>query len=323
MSTGPEFDHEEALMVHLPATRCPCCGALMGNRAFKPNAKGGARRATGYDSCLRQCASCGVGYSNAQKNPKRIYKDPLRNVPPEVRNGALQILQGAINVLNHKSKLSKFGSESSEDAVTWTIFSFLHQHHADELPSLYEQVLGIREARPPALLLWGVPVHQSQREDEVHRRLIEVSDTLGEAPRRRSEPDVVLDFGDAGLAIVEVKFGSGNESKGSDNWHRYLPCPAAFVDASQAEASGLYELVRNWRIGHELAGDRPFVLVNLAKAPTLTSTKGMETFRYSLATSKDRRFLPLPWRDFLAVARRATGGFPDWIEDYLRARRLP
>ena len=310
-------------MKHLDPLGCPVCGDPMGNDAFVPNARGGAPKVSKYDDCLRRCAACGVGYSNARTDPKLIRRDPTTNVPVAVRDGVTPILQAAMNFVNRGSKLEKFGSESSEDAVTWTIFAFLHRHHAGQLPVFYEQVLGIKGAHPPALLLWGVPLEPSQRGRKVQQRLIEVSDTLGEAPQRRSEPDVVLDFGSAGLAVVEVKLHSKNDIQKSANWSRYLPCPSAFSNADKAEASGLYELVRNWRIGHEVAGDRPFVLVNLAPADTLTSTKGMAVFRRSLATSPNRSFLPLSWADFLTAARLATGGFPQWLNDYCGARGLP
>ena len=50
-----------------------------------------------------------------------------------------------------------------------------------------------------------------------------------------------------------------------------LQCPAR----GGCHDQGLYELVRNWRIGSELAGDSEFVLVNLA--PTKLEADTFET----------------------------------------------
>lgn len=310
---------------HFPPEHCPkpSCGKPMVNTAYTPNKRGGAPTASDYASCLRKCPACRVGYSNARSNPTLIHEDPIANVPPEVHIGAREAVEKAINVLNRKNKLLKFGYNSSEDAVTWTLLAYLHGQQQQVLASLYQGLFGISATKPPALLLWGVPVPGGLRELELAQKLIAVSDALGEDKQRRTEPDVVLDFGASGLAVVEVKYDSRNESRPAANWHRYLPCRSAFKDSKKAEASGLYELVRNWRIAHDLAGERPFVVANLARDDTFATTPRLTDFGGSLATSSKRRFLRLPWCKFLWAAAREVGGFPKWMDDYLVERGLP
>lgn len=83
-------------------------------------------------------------------------------------------------------------------------------------------------------------------------------------PRRRSEPDVILDFADVGLVIVAVKYRSGNDQqKCGDKHEKYLSNTDAFAEPELIGRAQLYELARNWRIGVELAEGRPFTFVNL------------------------------------------------------------
>jgi len=309
----------------LPAMTCPmpACGRPMSNRAYTPNARGGAPTASSYDRCLRQCSSCGIGVSNGRSKTTIIHRDPLQNVPVEVRAGASDTLAAALNVRNRPTKLIKFGFDTSEDAVTWTVFSYLHRHQRQALAGLYQGLFGIPADGVPELLLWGVPVQGDSSASSVGPNLVAVSDALGEVPASRSEPDVVLDFGSAGVVVIEVKYRSGNSKiTRPSKFDRYVDGSPAFTNPATVKASGLYELTRNWRIAHDLAAGRPFVLVNLTMDGTLTSTRGLPGFVASLATSTSQRFLPVSWRDFLIAARQATDCFPPWLDAYCHARGL-
>ena len=304
----------------LPALPCPLCHTPM---AVRPTPPGGVPTVTTLADCLRQCVSCGVAYSNARSNPTLLHRDPIANVPAQVRIGAREALAVALNERNRPNKLSKFGYSTSEDAVTWTVFAYLHGQHRTALAGLYERAFGIQATAPPAMLLWGVPVPAGQAETALAANLERVLDGLGEARNSRSEPDVVLDFGPAGVVFIEVKYRSGNSGTSADSkFDRYVDDSAAFTDPAGATSSGLYELARNWRIAHDLAGGRPFTVVNLAKSRTLASTKGLAAFHSGLATSSTQRFLPVSWGDFLAAARQTTGAFPAWLDDYCAERRL-
>ena len=54
-----------------------------------------------------------------------IHRDPLTNIPKECRDGVLETLSAALNVRSRSSKRSRFGFSTSEDAVTWVVFSYL------------------------------------------------------------------------------------------------------------------------------------------------------------------------------------------------------
>lgn len=303
----------------LPALPCPSCGQSLAAAA------GGIRSAASYSDCLRRCTGCGVGFSNARTNPTTIYEDPLNNVPSAVHGDALRTLGAALNEHNRVNKLRKFGYSTSEDAVTWTVFSHLHCAHQGAVSGLYDALFGIKSAQPPTLLLWGAPLPDGQRGRTVLADLVAVSDSLKEARRSRSEPDVVLDFGADGLVFIEVKYRSGNDPlkpKDLTKFDKYLAQTTAFALPAKTKASRQYELARNWRIGTDLAAERPFYLANLAPARTLTSTPGLIEFEASLAISRTRNFVRLPWRSFLADADQAVGGFPQWMQDYVAAREL-
>jgi len=287
-----------------------------------PTPAGGPPISSTFQSCLRKCPGCRVGYSNARNNPTLIWEDPLFNVPASVRKGVRETIEASINVRNRENKLVRFGYSTSEDAVTWTFFSFLHGQHQDKLPQLYETLFGIKDKATPALLLWGSPVPDGPRERSVRDQIITISNTLTELPNSRTEPDVVLDFGKGGLVIIEVKYRSGNDSRPTANWYRYLPCNSAFRDSQQAQTSGLYELVRNWRFAHDLSGGRPFVVANLAPEDTFKTTPGLTDFENSLAISQTRRFLRLSWNQLICSASQAVGGLPDWLNTYLVERGL-
>lgn len=303
-----------------PALDCPICGQPMTRDA--PVAGGRAQVAGAYEHCLRRCLQCRVGFSNAKTTPTLIHSDPLGNVPVEVRPGALQTLSEAINIRNRDNKIRKFGFSTSEDAVTWTVFSFLGQHRPDALASLVRTVFGLRSSDLVNVLLWGVPITPAARGATVQQALLGVTSVLGENPVSRSEPDVILDLGDAGVIVIEVKFGAANDRRTDASWGRYLHGVGAFSDPEKAQGSGLYELVRNWRIAHDLADGRPFTVVNLAPGNTLATTEGMDQFAASLRTSSTAQFLPLTWDSFMTAVETASGSLPAWLETYLRSRGL-
>src|SRR5690242_92976 len=104
----------------LPALSCPVCGELLRARPGRR-----VRPATWRD-CLRRCTDCRAGYSNARTGPTVLFDDPRMNVPAEVRGGVLDTLAQALNVRNRREKRIKFGFSTSEDALTWTVFTHLH-----------------------------------------------------------------------------------------------------------------------------------------------------------------------------------------------------
>jgi hypothetical protein len=151
------------LPLPLPCLDCLICGTSM---SLRPPLEGRPAKLAGtYDECVRRCTACRVGFSNARTTPPLIYSDPVCNVPFEVRLGALETLRKAINIRNRENKIRKFGFSTSEDAVTWTVFSFLGKHRPDALASLVQTVFGLQSYDPVSVLLWGVPITTPARGD--------------------------------------------------------------------------------------------------------------------------------------------------------------
>ncbi|MGO9577730.1 MAG: hypothetical protein ACLPTQ_25750 [Terriglobales bacterium] len=301
-------------MAQLPPIKCDC-GTTIESEAFVPNARGGATTASDFFSCLRRCNTCGIGFSNA-KNPsdvQKILRDPFAGLPAYIAEGSESALNNCLNRAHAAAKRIQFHSFGSEDHVTWTVIRLL-QH---------ERLLGPAFRHPglePVLLVWGVSVPNDCTAGQALRdRVINVLNGLGEEQDYRTEPDVVLDFGSAGIVIIEAKLFSLNESQSESygGWSKYL-IHSAFRDPECAHATGLYQLVRNWRLGTELAGERPFTLFNLAPEFAGNERTGLARLRLAFRTSPQRRFVLRRWSGLLS-------GFviPDWFSEYARQRSVP
>lgn len=314
-------------MTELPPIQCPGCERTIESAEFFPTARGGAPNATTYESCLRKCHACGLGFSNRNSNDPgsltRIFLDPFSKIPRIVAAGYEEALASALNIRNRRAKAYKFASSESEDHVTWTVFRYLAQAHILG-PTMASLSVIPRTAEEPALLLWGVPIpFGDQRASMIQERVKALSDSLGERSDSRSEPDVILDFGDDGVVVIEVKLRSGNDSLNSEcpKWNRYLDASHAFADRDKAKRSGLYELARNWRIAFHLADNRPAKLINLGPE-TLWRPKEaarLELFRESLTLRPGSAFLNISWRQLFGNVRDQ----PDWLRKYVSDRRIP
>ena len=312
------------MLQYLPDANCPCCKQPLTNHGFEPDSKGAAPTAANYEGCLRRCETCHVGLSNTRGAPTVLFKEPLENIPPEAREGADEVLRLALNERNRESKRVKFGFHTSEDAVTWTVLTFLARSgQLNGAVAALAPALHMQDAEPPTLLLWGVPYPWTKAGEGVRKRLVDISDRLGEEPVSRSEPDVVLQMPSGAVVVIEVKHRSANDVKSSDypGWKKgYLQNTDAFVDPDGARASGLYELVRNWRFAAELAGSNPFYLVNLGpealRAPA--QLPRLEKFEMSLRRSPAARFHSCAWHGLLSGIRVK----PEWLVKFLMSRRL-
>jgi hypothetical protein len=268
--------------------------------------------ASGFAECLRRCTSCGIGFSNARTPGAEtvIYRDPLDNVPGELRDGFVEALRASVNELNRDNKLRKAAFATSEDALTWSYFEHLRRTRR-----LLRLGLGPTN-REPLLVLWGSQVGQpSSLKSMVPETLKEISADLHEEPGRRTEPDVVLDYGRDGIAVIEVKHRSGNEVKdrayGDDTdkgWNLYVGSQPnnAFHDPESTRELGLYELTRNWRFGCELRRrlDRPVVVVNLGPVSLFQGRAGrlLDAFELGLRQDAMQRFRRLAWPDVMEMA---------------------
>jgi hypothetical protein len=301
----------------LPSLICPKCGEELTVLAAP------VITASSYHDCLRKCEDCGVGYSNATKNPTAIWRDPTHNVPGPVRAGVLQTLNCSLNKRNRGSKRIKFGFSTSEDAVTWVVFSYLTAEAPNALIKLGERWLGTR-VETPTVLLWGVPILPSITGKSIRNRLIQISNALGEAPMRRTEPDIVLDFDLKGSIIIEVKLAAKNdETTDVSKMDQYLLNTAAFSSSENIKASRLYQLTRNWRFGWDLAAQRSMRLVNLAPSCFFVRSRLLDVFEGGICRSEKAAFLRESWEGLLSEVSTVIGGLPDWLSEWLHTRKPP
>lgn len=121
---------------------------------------------------------------------------------------------------------------------------------------------------------------------------------------------------------MEVKYRAPNEvQRGYANFATYTKRADLFtVDAEQIAATGYYELVRNWRIGAELAERRgcTLTLINLGPHGLAARTPG---FVETLASTPARSFAFLSSSHLLAAAQRMVE-FPGWLKDFVDDRGL-
>jgi hypothetical protein len=152
-----------------------------------------------------------------------------------------------------------------------------------------------------------------------------ISDRLGEDPRSRTEPDVVIDLGIFGVLIIEVKHRSGTDVKTQDHagWDRYYPAASPLTYAASMRASCCYELARNWRFGLELAADpvRPFTLVCLGPERIFRGkcAEIIRPFEACLPVEGSARFQKLTWKSLFGCVSQP----PGWLVRYVGSRGYP
>lgn len=284
------------------------------------------RVATQFDDCLRRCEPCGIGASNAA-DPNRvtyIHRDPLGNIPVESRAGASEALAQALNVRSRESKRRRFGFSTSEDAVTWVVFTYLLR--SGQLRDVLRRIGLISNtsvAVAPTLLLWGVPIDDAGRGAEIRKQLSDLCAGLQEDPNSFSEPDVIIDLGSDGLVFIECKYFSGNDRKAADysGWSRYATAAGLAWRIGDVKVSGCYELARNWCLLKAMAGRRPASLVNLGPAGLFAGAEGVRLDRFVAALDTDdrSRFLRIAWPEFLGTG---VNDLPDWFARFCRERNL-
>ncbi len=251
-------------MPRLPEVKCPKCNETMG----QTDLSSAVRTARRYEDCLRECESCEIGASNAKElqSVTFICKDPLENIPPEARDGAPATLCRALNRRNRETKRIRIGFSTSEDVVTWVVFSQLLRS-GRLVEALIKAGVSPEAAEvSPSLLLWGVPIDDGSQGPSILSNLLKtIQRTEGTLNPRSPNPTSLSILVGFGLMFIEAKYRSDNDVKPPDyrGWSRHLD--AGWVDwrKEAVRESGLYELARNWCLLSGIAGDRPKTLVNL------------------------------------------------------------
>jgi hypothetical protein len=229
-----------------------------------------------------------------------------------------EALDTSLNIRSRSSKRFRCGFETSEDALTWTVFRFLLD--SGFLAGRLAHLTGRQFRSDPVLLLWGCPVPRSSSAGSLVRgRLVGILRDLSEDPRSHSEPDVIVDFGKEGVVVVEAKCRSSNDRKVAtySGWDRgYLGSPA-FTKPEAIRQSGLYELARNWRIAWDLSEpDRPAILINLGPK-RLFANGDLVGFASSLSGARESRFISATWTALFGELV-----MPDWLRSRLPSRAI-
>ncbi len=272
-------------------------------------------RTQSYSDCYFHCPRCRIGYSNAAQASARtkIYPHFELNVPFEVRDNLAPVLWQAINEQNRTNKRQKFAFETSEDAVTWTVFRYLLERQETM------RALGLPELEPERVMFWGCP-YPCGSSTQLRDGLIDVlHGELAEVRSSLTEPDVVLASRQK-LVFIEVKYRSPNDQVcGSDKFERYLSGNQDLFSATPSETrqAGWYELTRNWVAGSKLAArlGLDFVLVNIGGDGCRVSAGQFA----ALLPLGPRRFFFLAWSDLL---ERLNQPVVDWFAAYLATKQL-
>jgi hypothetical protein len=207
-------------------------------------------------------------------------------------------------VLNRKTKRRRFGFSTSEDAVTWVIFTqLLRSGYLLSALRRIGLVHGATLDTAPTLLLWGAPVGGGQRGQEVREQLIDLCMSLKEDPNSLSEPDVVIDLREVGLIFIETKYLSGNDWKPNDyrGWSRYESAGQFSWDFESVKQSGCYELARNWRLLKGLSGSRVASLGNIGPEKLFIGAEArrLDSFIGALETDQQSHFVKATWSDLI------------------------
>lgn len=275
---------------------------------------------TSMKECLRRCA-CGKGGFSNGKSPTWIWADPSENVPLEVRTGLREAVADSINEGHRRTKLFRFGFETSEDAVTWTVFRYLQQSaRVRERLVAAGNIVAARAQAEPTMLLWGSPFPAADAKGrQIKSTLLEILNALGEHSRSYAEPDVLLDFAEGGVVAIKATYRERNEQKGDSytGWKSYVSSDA-FRDAPAAKRTGFYELVRNWRIVWELSSGRPSSLINIGTARLASDKPALDQFHAALTTGPDRQFRVMTWMQLLGDVSQ----LPPWLRTWVESRDL-
>lgn len=270
-------------------------------------------KANSYSDCFYGCANCRVAYSNRQDEAGRtlIYDTWERNIPVEVHAGMLNCLQRSLNQQSRPTKLKRLSFQTSEDAVSWTVFRYLQDRH------LIDPIFGISK---PRVLFWGAeyPVHPVGQVVPVAETLRGLLLSLGEHPDRLSEPDLML-VSENDLIFVEVKYRSLNSRQREyKNFGRYLKkAPGIFRSPIQVSQAGFYELTRNVVIASALAKALRIPNWKVINLASTRCQKSAVEFQKLLKTPKHFEFWS--WKQLLDKTQKSRVA---WFQTYLQHKGL-
>ncbi len=295
----------------LQKMKCPKCGDLI---EFK---EGKLKRTSSYYDCLRRCEKCQLGFSNSKSKPTLIYKDLRNNIPEFLHQDVEYTLSHSLNKRSRGSKRNRFAFSTSEDALTWSFFSyFVFKNRLFELLKL----LNIDSIESDfEIYLWGVNISSKIIETELYQKLINASDSFHEDDSKRSEPDVIIKLTDK-IIFIEVKYNSPNDiQKNTDKFKKYM---IPNVDIEAISNNGHYELYRNWAFASKLSNGGKFELINLGFSKLFEGKKqiALQEFEEIIKTSNGK-FVRLTWEHI--IDKINDSDFDRWYKDYLMNKLKP
>jgi hypothetical protein len=243
-----------------------------------------------------------------------IYKNFTENIPESLRLNLEYTLRNSVNLTNRENKKHKFAFSTSEDALTWSFFSYfvinnrlkdlLELLNIDSNDSCYE------------IYLWGVNISSQIIKTDLFQQFIDTSNFFNEDKLKRTEPDVMIKLSNT-LIFIEVKYKSPNEVKTDiEKFKKYL---IPNIDTNKLFKSGHYELYRNWAFASKMSSGADFKIINLAPKKLFTDKNQIKLnlFEDSI-NSKNGKFSKISWEQI--VDRMNKNVYDTWFIDYLNQK---
>ncbi|HKL85766.1 MAG TPA: hypothetical protein VJ861_05495 [Treponemataceae bacterium] len=247
-----------------------------------------------------------------------IYADYIMNVPEQVRALLPEIIDKSINVNNRTAKKIKLGFNTSEDALTWTVFR--HLQISNGISALIESITSNKSTGQCVVYYWGTPVTDEDMIITSKRKLLEsVLLEIGENDQKMSEPDIIIED-DETLIFLEIKFGSLNDSQDtSEKWKKYDNRRYFKENIMNVPNLREYQLVRNWCIGNMLAEKtgKKFKLINLVFSDK--DTNDLAEFKDNLNQTEKSAFKRMNWRILLQDIAQTEES--QWLVSWLSTRK--
>jgi hypothetical protein len=234
--------------------KCPICGEVFSIENIP------VKSATKYEDCIKKCTHCMLGLSNAKTNPTIIYKNYKDNIPKPLHDKLDEILKLSLNQASHEQKIIRIGFNTSEDALSWIFFAYFIKN--DKIDILFK-LLNFDNENVIDIYFWGVSYKEPSLKNIFRKELIDILETkFNETEKYYSEPDIIIET-KTKIIFIEVKYKSSNSYEKSQKKIKNYLSEEYYSDIKTAQKSLLYELVRNWSIGNEIAKGKEYYLLNI------------------------------------------------------------
>jgi len=228
------------------------------------------------------------------------YTDNLLWKDPE----EIQLLESIFK----EKRESRMARDNSEDAVTWNVFRFLEKNNLTE--RFLTSITGTPQEKAE-IIYWSY----SHRERKSWPLLNKARKEFGEAIRRGSEPDIIIDT-DKAIFFIEAKLTAGNNTPsdekqigekirnpkkyktGGNDWFGNV-FGTSYEEIVRKQK---YELLRFWLLGTWMAAQtlKTFCLINLVREEAEEDIEPV--FRKHIKENPERKFGRLTWEEICKFA---------------------